>query len=181
MSRVGKKIIEIPDSVTLEVNDNTVTTKGPKGELVLNVHPKIKIVKDDKTIRVETKANDKLSRSLHGLSRMLIANNIKGVNEGFEKKLEIKGVGYKAVVQGDKLILSVGYSHPVEIIAPNGIGFQVLKNTITVSGIDKQLVGQISANIRSVRKPEPYKGKGIKYSDELIRRKAGKAAKAVGA
>lgn len=178
MSRIGKKHITIPDGVTIEINGQEIKAKGLKGELQLTAHYKIVVKKEDNIIRVTRKGDDKLARSLHGLTRKLIDNMAIGVSKGFERKLEIKGVGYKAVVNGDKLVLNVGYSHPVEIIAPKGVTFQVQKNIITASGIDKQAVGQIAAEIRAVRKPEPYKGKGIKYIEEIIRRKAGKAVKA---
>ena len=178
MSRIGKKPIIVPEGVKIEISNNDIKITGPKGELNLTIHNKIAVKSDHNQILVLRHGNDKIARSLHGLSRCLINNAIIGVSKGFEKKLEIKGVGYKASVQGNKLTITAGYSHPVEIIAPDGISFQVQKNIITVSGIDKQLVGQIAANIRQVRKPEPYKGKGIKYIDELIRRKPGKAAKA---
>lgn len=181
MSRIGKKEILIPENVNVEIVDKLIKVKGPKGELSFEHNHQVKLVKNDNVLNVERKSNDKLSKSLHGLTRVLINNLIVGVTDGFEKKLEIKGVGYKANVQGDKLVLAVGFSHPVEIVAPKGITFQAQKNTITVSGIDKQLVGQVAANIRAIKKPEPYKGKGIKYSDEVIIRKAGKAAKAAGA
>lgn len=181
MSRIGKKPIEIPQGVNVEIDNNKITVKGPKGELNIEIHHKSSAKKQGEQILIERKSNDKLSRSLHGLTRSLIFNMIEGVTKGFERKLEIKGVGYRAQVQGDKLILAIGYSHPVEIVAPEGIQFQVQKNIITISGIDKQLIGQVAANIRSVRKPEPYKGKGIKYLEEIVRRKPGKAAKTTGA
>jgi len=181
MSRIGKKPIIITDGVNVEINGNIILVKGPKGELKFQHHPKVKIVKNDKTILIEKSGSSKLANSLHGLTRCLVANMLEGVTKGYEKKLEIKGVGYRAALSGAKLTLTIGYSHPVEITAPEGITFQVQKNTITVSGIDKQKVGQIAAEIRSVRKPEPYKGKGIKYADEIIQRKAGKAAKSANA
>lgn len=178
MSRIGKKIILIPDGVTVSINDRDILVKGPKGELKLILHLRVNAKMQDNKIFVERAGNDKLANSLHGLTRCLIFNMIEGVTKGYEKKLQIIGVGYKAVAQNNKLVLTVGYSHTVEIEAPSGINLQVQKNIIIVSGIDKQLVGQIAADIRSVKKPEPYKGKGIKYIDELIRRKAGKTAKA---
>lgn len=177
MSRIGKKPIEISEGTTVEINGRNIKVKGPKGELSFDCHSKIEVKKEENRIIVKPRGEDKLARSLHGLSRRLVANMIEGVTKGFEKKLEIKGVGYRAVIQDNKLILTVGYSHPIEIKAPEGINFQVQKNIIIISGIDKQLVGQVAAEIRAVRKPEPYKGKGIKYLDEVIHRKAGKAAK----
>ncbi|OGL65093.1 50S ribosomal protein L6 [Candidatus Uhrbacteria bacterium RIFCSPLOWO2_01_FULL_47_24] len=182
MSRIGKKPIAIPSGVTAEAADDTVVIKGPKGELKLALHPEVTVMIDKSTLAVLAKHPEtKEGKALWGLHRALLANMIAGVVKQFEKKLEMVGVGYKAAVQGQKLILEVGFSHPVEITIPSGISGTVEKNVITISGIDKQLVGQISAAIRSVRKPEPYKGKGIKYAGEVIRRKAGKAAKAAGA
>jgi len=181
MSRIGKKIITIPENVTFEMNGPQISVKGPKGELSLNTHRKISVKKTDNILAVERHDDSKLSKSLHGLTRMLIANMITGVTDGYEKKLELKGVGFKASLEGNKLNMSLGFSHPVEVQAPDGINFQVQKNTITVSGIDKQMVGQVAANIRAFKKPEPYKGKGIRYVGELIIKKAGKAAKAAGA
>src|SRR3990167_7165359 len=181
MSRIGKKVIEVPEGVNVEINGQNVFVKGSRGELSLDIHHKVRARYDNNNIYVERKSDDKLSRSLHGLTQRLISNMIKGVRDGFARKLEIKGVGYRASLNGNKLTLALGFSHPVEVDAPEGIEFQVQKNIIVVSGIDKQLVGQIAANIRSLKKPEPYKGKGIKYLEEIIIRKAGKAAKAAGA
>lgn len=178
MSRIGKKLIMIPDAVMVNIANQDITVKGPRGELSLNVHHKIKVKFDAKEIHVERIGNDKLARSLHGLTRTLIMNMIDGVTKGFEKKLELVGVGYRASIQGSKLTLLVGYSHPVIVEAPAGITFQVQKNIITISGINKEQVGETAAIIRKVRKPEPYKGKGIKYVNEIIRRKPGKTAKA---
>ncbi|MFC1662768.1 50S ribosomal protein L6 [Patescibacteria group bacterium] len=178
MSRIGKKQIAIPDKVTVEVSASLITVKGPKGELKVKLHHHVKVDKDDKTMTVTVKDNNnKFDRSLWGLSRMLIANSITGVTDGYEKKLEINGVGYKAVAKGQILELNVGFSHPVEFKLPEGITAKVEKNIIIISGIDKQQVGEVSAQIRAIRKPEPYKGKGIKYVDEVIRRKAGKVVK----
>lgn len=158
-----------------------VKVKGPKGELSLLLHPKVMIEKKDSELIVSVKREDnKQERALWGLFRSLLANTIKGVTEGYSKVLEINGVGYKAAVAGKKLTLNLGYSHPIEMEAPSGIEVKVEKNTITITGIDKQAVGQFAAVIRQQRPPEPYKGKGIKYSDEVIRRKAGKVVKAVG-
>jgi large subunit ribosomal protein L6 len=181
MSRIGKKPVVIPSGVTVEINGNTLKATGPKGELVLSIHPKINLEKKDSEIIVSVKREDnKQERALWGLYRALIANTVQGVVDGFVRILEINGVGYKAAVAGKKLTLNLGYSHPIEMEAPEGIEVKVEKNIITITGIDKQAVGQFAAVIRSTRPPEPYKGKGIKYSDEIIRRKAGKVVKAVG-
>lgn len=179
MSRIGKKPIVIPDNVAVKIEGNLIMVKGPKGELSKKIPPEIKIELKDRQIVVLPVLQIKKTDSLWGLTRALIFNLVKGVTEGYEKKLEIEGIGYKALVQGNKLILSLGFSHPVEIEAPEGIKFQVEKNIITVSGPDKELVGRVAANIRAKKKPEPYKGKGIKYFGETVRRKAGKKAVAV--
>lgn len=178
MSRIGKLPVAIPEGVNVEINVLNLKITGPKGELNLEVSPRLEITKEENAIIVTRKHDDKTSRALHGLWRVLISNAVTGVSQGNEKKLDFKGVGYKAEVQGDKLVMSLGFSHPVEVVAPEGISFNVTKNVITVSGIDKQLVGQIAANIRKIRPVEPYKGKGLKYIDEVVRRKLGKAAKA---
>ena len=179
MSRIGKQPITIPSSVEFITNGRDITVKGPKGELFFRHHQNVTATKVDETIIVKRLSNDKLSRALHGLTRNLINNMVIGVTDGYQKQLELKGVGYRAALEGSKLVLSVGFTHPVNVEPPEGIEFKVEKNTlVTVSGIDKQKVGQISAEIRKVRPPEPYKGKGIKYIDEIIRRKAGKATKA---
>lgn len=151
---------------------------GPLGDLTVLTLPQVKVVVDGAQIKVERKKEDKASRSIHGLTRALIANAVLGVEKGWQKKLELIGVGFRSQTTGDKLTLSVGYSHPVEVSAPAGIKFEVLENTkITVSGIDKELVGQVAARVRAVRPPEPYQGKGIRYVGEYVRRKAGKAGK----
>lgn len=179
MSRVGKKPISVPAGVEVKIENEAVIVKGPKGELKQELHPRIKVAKDEEGIKVNVDSTkDKFGRSLWGLFRNLIKNMVLGVTVGFEKKLEINGVGYRVALQGGKVILNVGFSHPVEYSLPKGISAAVEKNVITISGIDKQLVGEVAAQIRSVRKPEPYKGKGIKYIDEVIRRKSGKQAKA---
>lgn len=179
MSRIGKSPIEIPEGVTVAIDGLKVEAKGKLGELSLQLNPKVAAKQEGSQVLVTVKDDqDKECRSLWGLSRTLIANMILGVTEGFEKKLEVNGVGYKVAVSGSKVVLNVGYSHPVEIELPEGIKAAAEKNLLTISGIDKQLVGKIAAEIRQVRKPEPYKGKGIKYEGEEIRRKAGKAAKA---
>ena len=181
MSRIGKKPVVIPAGVTVDVKDNMIKVKGPKGELSQALHPKVSIEKTDTELNVKVKREDnKQERALWGLFRSLIANMVVGVTEGFTKVLEINGVGYKAAVAGKKLTLNLGYSHPIEMEAPAGIEVKVEKNVLTITGIDKQAVGQFAAVIREQRPPEPYKGKGIKYSDEVIRRKAGKVVKAVG-
>lgn len=174
MSRIGNFPIEIPEKVDVKLDDDIVTVKGPKGELSQQISSRVSVeIKDDEII-VERHGNDKESRSLHGLSRSLLDSMVKGVVEGYEKELEMVGVGYSARVKGGDLELEVGYSHPVTIEAPDNIKFEVENSIITVKGIDKQQVGDMAAKIREVRKPEPYKGKGIKYVDERIRRKVGK-------
>ena len=179
MSRIGKQLIDIPTGVTVVVNSNQVTVTGPKGELKLNVAPKINVEVKDNQVFVTRVSEDKKTRSNHGTTRAHINNMIKGVTELWKKDLEIKGTGYKAVLMGNKVRLNVGYIHPVDIEAPVGIIFQVPEDTkITVTGCDKTVVGQVASNIRKVRKPEPYKGKGIRYADEFIKLKAGKKAKA---
>lgn len=181
MSRIGKQPIEIPSDVTVDIKNGAVTVKGSKGTLTFTPHARVHIKVDGKTLTVERKSDDILDRSLHGLTRTLMANMIEGVTKGFSKRLEIQGVGYRAAIQGKKLQLALGFSHQVDFPAPEGITFEIdkeKKNIITVSGIDKVLVGQVAANLRALRKPEPYKGKGIRYVGETIRRKAGKAATA---
>jgi large subunit ribosomal protein L6 len=179
MSRVGRLPVAIPAGVTVAVTpDNVVTVKGPKGQLVKAMHKDIKIVFENNEIIVSRPSEDKQHKALHGLTRALINNMVIGVTEGYKKTLELVGVGYRATLQGNKLVLNLGYSHPVEIAAVPGITFETpAANRVVVSGIDKQLVGEISANIRVWRKPEPYKGKGIKYDNEVIRRKEGKTGK----
>jgi len=177
MSRIGKKPIEIPQGVEVKFEDSQIIIKGPKGELKQEIHPMIKVEQKDKQIIVSvTDEGNKTQKSLWGLFGSLIKNMVEGVTEGFNKKLEVNGVGYKVALQGDKLILNVGYSHPVEYNIPKGIETGVDKNVISLSGIDKQLVGETAAQIRRIRKPEPYKGKGIKYDDEVIIKKVGKTA-----
>lgn len=175
MSRIGKKPIEIPQTVKVEMNDKTLKVLGPKGELKKDIHQDVKIeIKDGKIFIVPKKDFSKKEKGLWGLYRALIFNMVKGVQTGFEKKLEIEGIGYKAAVQGDELVLNVGFIHPVKIKKPEGINFSVEKNIIIISGIDKEKVGHIAAIIRKSKKAEPYKGKGIKYQGEKIRRKEGK-------
>ncbi len=182
MSRIGRAPIATPAGVKVEVaTDNTVTVTGPKGTLTRAFPPIITFSQEGGTITVLRPDDTKTSRSLHGLSRTLLYNMTQGVSSGFTKTLEINGVGYRVAKVGDHLVFSIGYSHPVMVVPPAGITFNVETPTrLTVSGIDKQLVGQVAANIRAIRKPEPYKGKGIKYADEIIRRKAGKAGKVGG-
>ena len=178
MSRIGKLPIIIPDGVEVTINGQVVTAKGPLGTETVEVRPEIKLEKVDNTVVVTRINDERKSRSLHGLSRTLVANAINGVKTGFTKKLEIVGVGYRAAMQGNTLNLALGYSHPVDIEAPEGVKITVEQNTkITVSGANKQLVGDVAALIRSKRPPEVYKGKGIKYEGEHIRRKAGKTGK----
>jgi large subunit ribosomal protein L6 len=177
MSRIGKQPIEIPDGVNVAVDPGRVTVNGPLGELTQNVPARILIEKEDGRLLVKRPTERGDDRALHGLTRSLVANMVEGVTNGFEKRLEIQGVGYRAALRGTALELNVGYSHPVVIDAPAGITFEVpVQNEIIVKGIDKQQVGEIAAQIRKLRKPDPYKGKGIKYSDEVIRRKVGKKA-----
>ena len=178
MSRIGKMPIAVPAGVTVEVAENNkVTVKGPKGTLERVFPADMKIEQENGELIVSRPNDLKKNRSLHGLSRTLLHNMIVGVTEGFEKKLEINGVGYRAAKQGKKLVLTLGYSHPVEMEDPDGVETTVDGNKIVVKGIDKEKVGQYAAEIREKRKPEPYKGKGIKYSDEVIRRKVGKTGK----
>jgi len=179
MSRIGKQPIEIPTGVEVTVGDDAVVTvKGPRGTLTQQVHVDMKVVREDGVLRVERPSDEGRHRSLHGLTRSLIANMVEGVTKGYEKRLSIVGVGYRAAMKGKDLEIQVGYSHPVNVTAPDGIEFETPTPTsIVVRGNDKQQVGEITANIRKIRKPEPYKGKGIRYENEYVRKKAGKAAK----
>ncbi len=174
MSRIGKQPVDIPEKVDVDIEEGKVTIKGPQGEITREFNPSFDIKIEDEAVVVKRPSDSKEDRSQHGLIRSLVEGMVKGVTEGFTKKLELIGVGYNAKVQGKDLILELGYSHPIKIEAPEGINFDVEKNVVTVSGYDKQLVGDIAANIREQRKPEPYKGKGVKYIDENIRRKVGK-------
>jgi len=177
VSRVGKQPIPLADGVDFRRDGNTIVVKGPKGELSLEIDPNIETKVEDGQIVVKRPSDSKNYRSLHGLYRTLIANMVDGVTKGFEKKLEIRGVGYRAEMRGNRLNLYLGYSHSIVLIPPEGIDIKCESNTsITVSGIDKELVGQVAAKIRSFRKPEPYKGKGIRYVGEYVREKAGKTA-----
>lgn len=177
MSRIGKIIREIPAGVTVEVKDGFVVVKGPKGELKAKLHPVVSLVVENNkvSVRVEDE-NDKGQKALWGTFSSIIGNLLNGVSVGFKKQLEINGVGYKVNLQGKVLVLEVGFSHPVKVPANQGISFSVDKNIITIEGADRQLVGEVAAIIRRIRMPEPYKGKGIRYLDEVVRRKAGKAA-----
>jgi large subunit ribosomal protein L6 len=178
MSRIGKMPIAIPAGVTVEIAENNkVTVKGPKGTLERTLPGEMKITQNDGVITIERPNDLKKEKSLHGLTRSLLHNMVVGVSAGFEKKLEVNGVGYRAAKSGNTLTLSLGYSHPVEMTDPEGVTTEVQGNVITVKGIDKEAVGQFAANIRDKRRPEPYKGKGIKYADEHIRRKVGKTGK----
>jgi len=174
MSRVGKQPIKIPQGVEVKIDGNKVKVKGPKGELFYEICPEVKAELKDEKIFVLPQIEIKKTKALWGTTRAILANLIKGVNDGYEKKLEIKGLGYKGSVEEKDLTLQVGFTHPVKIEAPEGIKFLVEKNVIVVSGIDKELVGQTAARIRKIRKPEPYKGKGIRYMGEVVRKKAGK-------
>jgi len=178
MSKIGKQPVIVPAGVTVEVSGHTVKVTGPKGTLEKHFPPEIGVEVKDGVVQVSAKGSGKYVMSLFGTIRALINNDVKGVSEGWSKKLELVGTGFKAEVMGSTLSLTVGFSHPVKIEAPEGITFKVEKMIVTVEGINRELVGQIAADIRGVRPPEPYKGKGIKYVDEVIRRKAGKAAAA---
>ncbi|EKN65152.1 50S ribosomal protein L6 [Schinkia azotoformans] len=178
MSRIGKKILEIPQGVTLTNNSNVITVKGPKGELTRAFNPEMTIKVEDNVLTVERPTDNKEHRSLHGTTRAILGNMVEGVTNGYQKTLDLIGVGYRASKAGSKLVLNVGYSHPVEIQPEEGIEIEVPSNTkIIVKGIDKERVGAIASNIRAVRPPEPYKGKGIRYEGEFVRRKEGKTAK----
>ncbi|MBI3631074.1 MAG: 50S ribosomal protein L6 [Candidatus Sungbacteria bacterium] len=176
MSRIGEKPIMIPSGVTVNVSAGRIVVKGSKGELVRVCHPEIEIRMEDGRLVVVARRNNLKNSALWGLWRSLVANMVEGVASGFEKKLEIEGVGYRAALEGDTLVLQVGFSHPVRVSIPAEISLKVEKNVMTVSGADKQKVGEMAARIRALKKPEPYKGKGIRYQGETIRRKAGKKA-----
>lgn len=182
MSRIGKLPIPIPAGVTPTITGQHLVIHGPKGELTIDLHPRVQAKIVDQTIQIGVSdENNQTNRALWGLSRALVANMVTGVTTGFSKKLEINGVGFRATVSGSKIVLNLGFSHPIEFDIPAGITATVEKNVLTIAGLDKQLVGETAATIRSYKKPEPYKGKGIKYADEVIRRKAGKVVKAAGA
>ena len=176
MSRIGKKPVPVPKDVTVQITGNSITVKGPKGELSRSIHPTMTLAMDNGHVTVERPSDEPVHRALHGLSRTLVANMVEGVAKGFEKVLEIQGVGYKAEVSPKGLNLSLGFSHPVKYDAPAGIKMVDENATVVkISGPSKELVGQVAAEIRSLRPPEPYKGKGVKYAGEVVRRKAGKA------
>ena len=174
MSRIGKQPIPIPDKVKVSIKDRSITVEGPKGKLGFEIDPVITVNVDGNEIVVTRPNDSRRNRAFHGLTRALIANMVRGVSDGFEKKLEIQGVGYRAAKRGAALNFQLGYSHPILFEPPAGIELAVDRNIVTVAGIDKQAVGQIAAQIRALRKPEPYKGKGIRYLGEHVRRKAGK-------
>ena len=181
MSRIGKEPVAIPQGVNVNISGNTVSAKGPKGQLSMVVRDEVNVAVQGSEVKVTRRGETREARSLHGLTRTLISNMVTGVSEGFEKKLEIVGVGYKADAKGRSVTLNLGFSNPIDYKLPKGIDVKVDKQTsMTVSGADKQLVGQVAAELRGFRPPEPYKGKGVKYVGEHIRRKAGKAGKAVG-
>jgi large subunit ribosomal protein L6 len=179
MSRIGLQPISVPDKVQIDIKGSRVKVSGPKGELSQSFDPDMNIVLEDGVLRVERPTDHRTHRALHGLTRALLANMVSGVSEGFSKTLEIVGTGYRAELQGQKLVLHLGYSHPVEFEAPDTISFEVPRGgrTVIVNGIDKELVGEIAARIRRQRPPEPYKGKGVRYEGEYVRRKAGKAGR----
>ena len=174
MSRIGNKIIEIPESVTLNISAGMVDIKGPKGTMAIPVHSDMQVKQDNGSIIVERPSDSRTHRSLHGTTRQLLAYGVQGVSEGFNKELEIRGVGYQANMQGKYLVLQLGFSHDIYFEPPEGIEIKANRTEISVSGINKQLVGEVAAKIRSFRKPEPYKGKGVRYKDEYVRSKQGK-------
>ncbi len=178
MSRIGRLPITVPADVEGTLDGRAITVKGPKGTLARELHPDMRVVQEDGSILVQRPTDAKMHRQLHGLTRTLVANMVEGVTNGYRKGIEITGVGYRASKVGEKLQLNLGYSHPIEIVPPSGISFELENPTrLAVVGIDKELVGQIAAKVRSTRKPEPYKGKGVRYAGEVVRRKAGKAGK----
>jgi len=179
MSRIGRLPIKIEDNIKVEIKERKIITEGPKGKLEYNIPSGIKVEKKENNLFVQKTRNSEKTKRLHGLVRSLISNMVQGVTEGFTKELEIKGVGYRAKIEGDDLILNLGFSHPVKITPPKDIEVKIHKNIITISGIDKQQVGEMAAKIRGIKKPEPYKGKGIRYKDEQVKKKAGKVAKAI--
>ncbi|MCH7933487.1 MAG: 50S ribosomal protein L6 [Gemmatimonadetes bacterium] len=177
MSRIGKQLIEVPQGTDVTLNGQAVHVKGPRGELTFDVHPDISVTVDDRVVRVTRSSDEPKQRALHGLTRMLVANMVEGVVNGFTKTLEIQGVGYRAMKKGSGIELHLGFSHTIEYTAPDGVTLDLPdQTTIVVTGVDKQKVGQAAADIRSFRPPEPYKGKGIRYKGEHVRRKAGKTA-----
>lgn len=179
MSRIGKKPIPLPAKVSVDINNQDLTVTGPKGELHLTVHPEMKVTQEDGVLLVERPSDARQHRALHGLTRALVANMVTGVSDGFQKVLVIEGVGYSSEMRGQDLVMKLGYSHEIVVPPPDGISFVVEERgrLVRVNGIDKQSVGQVAANIRELRPPEPYKGKGVRYADERVRRKAGKTGK----
>ena len=178
MSRIGRKPIEVPAGVEVKVDNNLVTVKGPKGTLTQQIHPNMEVVIEGNVVRVNRPNDDKLNRSLHGLSRTLVANMVEGVSKGFTKELEVLGVGYKVQKEGKNLVMNLGYSHPVIMPEIDGISIECPSpNKIIISGPDKQKVGQFAAEVRGKRPPEPYKGKGVRYAGEVVRKKVGKTGK----
>lgn len=179
MSRIGKKPIPVPAKVDVSIDNQHVAVKGPKGTLAIDIHPEMKLTQEDGVLAVERPSDERRHRALHGLTRALVANMVQGVSEGFRKSLTIEGVGYTSELRGKDLVMKLGYSHEIVVNPPADITFTVEDRgrTIHVDGIDKQVVGQVAANIRELRPPEPYLGKGVRYSDEIIRRKAGKTGK----
>ena len=176
MSRIGKKTIQIPEKTDVVYNDHYIKVTGPKGSLEGKIHPTVELKIEDKTITIVIVSDDKNADAYHGMTRANVANMIKGAHQGFERVLEVNGIGYRVELKGQVLVLSVGYSKPVEFGLPDGISALIEKNQIKLSGIDKQQLGQVAADIRRIRPPEPYKGKGIKYLEEAIQKKAGKTA-----
>ncbi|MFA5926002.1 MAG: 50S ribosomal protein L6 [Parcubacteria group bacterium] len=176
MSRIGKKLITVPEGVEVKIDKRQISVKGPKGALDFEFHPDVKVEIGEKEIKVDILKKTKLARSLWGLTRILISNMIEGVTKGYEKKLELQGVGYRMAVQGKKMNMALGFSHPVEVDIPEELEVKIEKNIVIVSGIDKQKVGQFAASVRSLKKVEPYKGKGFRYVGEIVRKKAGKKA-----
>jgi large subunit ribosomal protein L6 len=178
MSRIGKLPVQLPDGVEVQIQGSEITVKGPKGTLTQTIPAQITVRQSDRSLLVERPGDEREHRAMHGLARSLVYNMVEGVTKGFSKQLEIQGVGYRVQAQGRDLLFSLGYSHPVAVKAPEGITFEVTSPTrLNVTGIDKQRVGQIAAEIRGLRRPDPYKGKGVRYAGETIRRKAGKTAK----
>ena len=178
MSRIGRMPVAVPDGVEIIEQDGALTVRGPRGELQRQLHPEMRLEREDGRLLVRRPTDEPRHRALHGLTRTLVNNMVTGVTSGYTKVLELSGVGYRATLAGDRLVLSLGFSHPVEVAPPPGIEFRVETPTrFSVSGADKELVGQVAADIRSRRKPEPYKGKGVRYAGEVVRRKAGKAGK----
>jgi large subunit ribosomal protein L6 len=178
MSRIGKKIVAVPEGVEVKIEKRQVSVKGPKGTLVFEFHPDVKVILEEKELRVENTKKTKASSALWGLTQVLISNMIEGVIKGYEKQLELQGVGYRMAIKGKKLDMALGFSHPVEVEIPEGLEAKVEKNILTVSGIDKQKVGQFAASVRRLKKVEPYKGKGFRYVGEIVRKKVGKKASA---